>query len=87
VLEHQVRAARDLELGCATVPVASPVAGQSLAGADLRGRVGASVIAIARDGELIPNPGPEVALRPGDHVAILGTPAQVEALEGLLESG
>ncbi len=85
VLEHLVRAARDLELGWATVTVASPVAGQSLAAADVRGRVGASVIAIARDGELIPNPGPEVALRPGDHVAILGTPAQVEALEGLLQ--
>jgi len=85
LLEHLVRAARDLELGWATVTGASPVAGQSLAGADVRGRVGASVIAIARDGGLIANPGPDVKLVPGDHVAILGTPAQVEALEALLE--
>ena len=85
VLEHLVRAARDLELGWATVTEASPVAGQSLSGANLRGRVGASVVAIARGGELIANPGASVTLRPGDHVAVLGTPAQVEATEGLLE--
>jgi len=47
--------------------------------------VGASVVAIARDGGLIANPGAEVTLQAGDHVAILGTPAQVEALEALLE--
>jgi CPA2 family monovalent cation:H+ antiporter-2 len=85
VLEHLVRAARDLELGWATVSPASEVAGQSLAAANLRGRSGASVIAIARGEGLISNPDPQVTLQPGDHVAVLGTPTQVEAMEALLQ--
>jgi len=47
--------------------------------------VGASVVAIARAGELIANPETTVMLRPGDHVAVLGTPSQVDAMEALLE--
>jgi CPA2 family monovalent cation:H+ antiporter-2 len=86
VLEHLVRSARDLELGWATVTPASPVAGLSLADANVRGRSGASIIAIARGEGLIANPDAQVALEPGDHVAILGTPDQVAATEALLEA-
>jgi CPA2 family monovalent cation:H+ antiporter-2 len=86
VLDHLVRAARDMELGWATVTPGSPVAGQSLAAANLRGRSGASVIAIARGEGVISNPDAQVALLPGDHVAVVGTPAQVEAAEALLQA-
>ncbi|MFC7018887.1 MULTISPECIES: cation:proton antiporter regulatory subunit [Haloarcula] len=60
--------------------------GQTLADANLRQRTGASVIAIRRGEETIPNPGPDDTFQSGDILVALGTRAELDALEGLVES-
>jgi TrkA domain protein len=57
----------------------SPVAGQTLAGADLRAESGVSVIAVQRGEETVPNPGPEFRIEPGDILVTLGTREQQAA--------
>jgi CPA2 family monovalent cation:H+ antiporter-2 len=47
--------------------------GKSLAELDLRGKTGATVLAIRRAGTAIPNPGPDERLMDGDILAVTGT--------------
>jgi CPA2 family monovalent cation:H+ antiporter-2 len=79
VLDQLMHAARDLEIGWVTLREDSALAGQSLADAQLRARTGASVVALARDGELASNPDPATTLQAGDHLAVIGSPEQVAA--------
>lgn len=55
----------------------SPLAGLSLAEADLRGKTGAMVLAIQSDSQVQPNPPPETAFAVGDVALLLGTPDQL----------
>ena len=66
---------------------ASPTVGRTLAALDLRGRTGAIVLAIHRDGgdALVPT-GHEV-LRPGDVLALAGSREAIEAARGVLGAG
>lgn len=57
----------------------SPAAGRTLAELNLRGLTGATVVAIARGSERIPNPDATVTLNPGDIVALSGTSEAVSA--------
>jgi CPA2 family monovalent cation:H+ antiporter-2 len=83
VLDQLVHAARDLEIGWVTLRVDSTLAGHSLAAAQLRARTGASVVALARDGELSSNPDPTTTLQAGDHLAVIGSPEQLAAVEAV----
>jgi CPA2 family monovalent cation:H+ antiporter-2 len=62
----------------------SPGVGRSLAELDLRGRTGATVLAISRGGEAIVAPGAAERLRPGDVVGVAGTEEAVAAARGIL---
>ncbi len=86
VLDDLTRGARSLEVVWIDVTEASPVAGRTLAESRLRTTAGVSVVAIGRQAELIGNPSPEERLRPGDRIAVIGTPAQVTEAERLLGS-
>ncbi len=66
------------------VPAGSSLAGASLADADVRAQTGVSVVAIQRDTETIPSPGPEVTLRVGDILVGIGTRKEQAALEALV---
>ncbi|WP_255198126.1 cation:proton antiporter regulatory subunit [Halorarius litoreus] len=59
---------------------ASPVAGETFADADIRAETGASVIAVQRDGETEPNPGPDTVIEAGDVLVSLGTREEQQAL-------
>jgi CPA2 family monovalent cation:H+ antiporter-2 len=59
----------------------SPLVGHSLAEANLRARTGASVIAIKRGGQLIPNPKSMTVFQPGDRIGLIGDRDQIEAAE------
>ena len=83
VLDQLVHAARDLEIGWVTLRADSVLAGHSLAAAQLRARTGASVVALARNGELSSNPDPATTLQVGDHLAVIGSPEQLAAVEGV----
>jgi CPA2 family monovalent cation:H+ antiporter-2 len=62
----------------------SPAAGQSLAAIGLRGRTGATVLAISRAGGAIGIPTGHEVLRPGDVLAVCGTHEAVAAARALL---
>ena len=61
----------------------SPLVGQTLGGAALRRRTGATVVAIKREQQLIVNPTIETVFQAGDRIGLLGNPAQVSATERL----
>jgi CPA2 family monovalent cation:H+ antiporter-2 len=62
----------------------NPLVGQSLAEANLRATVGASVVAIMRDRELITNPEPQAILRANDLVGLVGNEGQLKAAQKVL---
>jgi len=61
--------------------------GKTLLELHLRERTGASVIAIARDGEVSANPGPNHILMNGDVLFIFGNASQLESARNALVSG
>ncbi|MFC4637055.1 cation:proton antiporter regulatory subunit [Deinococcus hohokamensis] len=62
----------------------SPYAGRPLGDTMLRTRTGASIVAVMRDGQAIPAPGPEFPLQGGDTVVVVGTPGGVKRAASLL---
>jgi CPA2 family monovalent cation:H+ antiporter-2 len=67
------------------VAAGSPAEGATLRGLDLRRRSGgASVIAVVRDGRAETNPSPELELRRGDNLVLVGNHAALETAGRLL---
>lgn len=64
----------------------SPLAGRTLADAQVRQRAGVSVVAVQRDGETMTNPAADTEMRPGDTVVVLGSQAACEAFKNLLDA-
>ncbi len=62
----------------------SPATGKSLRELDLRKNTGATVIAIARNGEAITNPGPDFRLEADDIVVLLGAHRDLDGAAALL---
>lgn len=60
------------------------MAGLTIAEANLRGRAGVSILAIARDGLVTGNPAADVRMMSGDRMAIIGSPAQIASARQLL---
>ena len=53
--------------------------GRSIGDLAVRSETGASVLAVVRGEKVIPNPGADLILEPGDAVGVLGTPEQLAA--------
>ena len=68
---------RGLNMEIFRVQDGSPLEGRSLAEADLRGKTGATVLAVQSNSEVHPNPAPATRLAPGDIVLVLGTSEQL----------
>ncbi len=62
----------------------SPAVGRSLRDLDIRKNSGATVIAVARNGEAITNPGPDFQLQAGDIVVLLGAHADLDKAVAML---
>ncbi|WP_123533658.1 cation:proton antiporter regulatory subunit [Halosimplex salinum] len=62
----------------------SELAGDSLETASVREKTGASIIAIQRGSETIPNPTPDTRIQLGDTVVTLGTRREQSELEALV---
>ncbi len=62
----------------------SPAASRTLRELDIRKKTGATVIAIARNGEAVTNPGPDFALHPDDIVVLLGAHRELDEAVNLL---
>ena len=75
---------RDLQfrLEEVSVPDGSPVAGQTIRGAQIRDRTGALVLALRdTDGRFNTNPPPDAVIRAGQVLIAIGTPSELAALE------
>lgn len=63
----------------------SPVVGKNLGELDLRGKTGATVIAVVNDGTTKISPGANYKLREGDTVVLLGSPEKVERARNIIQ--
>lgn len=84
-LAAALREAWEHEVACTevTLPGAAPAVGRSLGDLDLPA-TGVAVVALRREGRPIVPPGPEVVLRPGDVLVLLGDAGQIRAAQDLL---
>lgn len=65
----------------------SPYAHRTIGDARVRTRTAVSVVAVLRGEQAIPAPGPEIELRPGDYLVVVGTPRGIEQVVELLRAG
>jgi CPA2 family monovalent cation:H+ antiporter-2 len=84
VLDRVLMAARGVEIAWEPIVAGSPLIGQTLAEANLRAKVGASVIALVRDQQLMPNPKSSTQFHEGDMVGLIGEKDELEAAQRLL---
>jgi CPA2 family monovalent cation:H+ antiporter-2 len=75
---------READLESVAVAAASPAAGRLIRELELRTRTGASIVGIERTGGNVINPGPDEEIQAGDHLVLLGTPAQLAAARAAL---
>ena len=75
-----------LALDWVTVAERSPAAGSTIADGQYRSQTGTSIVAVIRDRETIPAPGPEFVLAPHDVAVAVGTPEGLTQLRALLSS-
>jgi len=75
---------REANLSTLQIAGGAPSAGKLIRELELRTRSGASIIGIERAGTNLLNPGPDDELCAGDHVLLLGAPAQIESARRLL---
>jgi len=69
------------------VPVSARWHGQTMGSAQIRTRTGASIVAVARSGEVNASPLPDFVLRERDVVVVVGSPETTEAAGQILASG
>jgi len=62
----------------------SPLVGETVASADVGQRTGVTVVAIQRDGEVIPGPMPERTIEAGDTLVVVGDRGSCDDFERLL---
>jgi len=63
----------DLAIEWYKLPKSSPVVNHSIGDLNIRKKTGVSIIAIIRNGRVIPNPTPEIRLEAGDMLIAIGT--------------
>ena len=73
-----------LEIEWVELGNSAPIIGQTLTQVPLRTRTGASVVAIMRGEEALPNPDPQTVFRAGDTVLLIGSHDQCQAAQALL---
>jgi K+:H+ antiporter len=84
LLHDLLDAASSIEIKWFRLPVGNSLVGQTLADANLRSRTGASVVAILRDRQLMPNPKSITIFQPGDRIGLIGDKEEIESVEKLL---
>lgn len=75
---------REMEIDQIPIQPTAPYAGSTLRGSGIRERTGCTVLALrSAEGRFTHNPPPDTLLQPGDSMIVLGTLAQIEALQRL----
>jgi len=83
----EARLPSGLEVESLAVHERAWIAGRTLAEAQLRGRTGASLIAVSRGEATAVHPSPEDVLEVGDVVCLVGSAPQIAAARELLDAG
>ena len=65
----------------------SPYAGRTIGVARVRTRTGVSIVAVLRGEQAIPAPGPDLEMRAGDYLVVVGTTRGIEEVVELLHRG
>ncbi|MBB5786466.1 TrkA C-terminal domain-containing protein [Jiangella mangrovi] len=65
----------------------SPFVDRRLGDTRARTRTGASIVALLRDGSVVPSPGPETRLQAGDNVVAVGTRTGLDSLTRIIADG
>ncbi|WP_019634590.1 cation:proton antiporter regulatory subunit [Actinomadura atramentaria] len=90
IVEHLAELHRQVE-GLTTEQIAlaadSPYAGRPLGDTRARTRTGASIVAVARRGEVVASPRPDFVFQAGDVVVVVGTDEGTSAVAGILADG
>ena len=76
LLSRLRRTSQMIETEWIRLPENSLVVGKTLGNLRIRSETGVSVVAVIREEDLLPNPGPELIFEAGDVVGALGTPDQ-----------
>lgn len=87
LVRNILRAIGEIEITWIEVPQDSPLVGQTLAQSDLRGKTGASVVALVREQKLNANPKSSTKFQAGDRIGIIGDSTQIFAVETYLRGG
>ncbi|MDQ3942913.1 MAG: cation:proton antiporter [Actinomycetota bacterium] len=83
LLSQLRRTSRMIETEWVRLPEDSAMVGKAIGELRIRSKTGASVVALIRGDDVLPNPGPEVVFEAGDAVGFLGTPDQRAAFRKL----
>ena len=78
-LDEMLLAFEGIEISWVKVDENSPLVGITLAGAGIRARTGASVVALIRENTLYPNPKSSSIFEVGDRLGLIGENEQIEA--------
>jgi TrkA domain protein len=65
----------------------SPYDGRTLGDTRARTRTGSSIVAVIRNGEVIPAPGPDFGFAAGDTILVVGTAEGTEAVAEIIRGG
>jgi CPA2 family monovalent cation:H+ antiporter-2 len=76
----------DLSLSEIRVPDSEAWFGKSLGDLSLRSQFGCSVVGVDRQGYLVPSPGPDTELYPGDELLVLGTATQIQQVRAFFNA-
>lgn len=78
--------AEQMNLDVRSVPVraGSSVVGKSILESGIWQQTGSTVLAVRREGDLLPNPGPSFVLREQDELILMGNAEQLDAAEKML---
>ncbi|HEX2028788.1 MAG TPA: cation:proton antiporter regulatory subunit [Nitriliruptorales bacterium] len=83
-LERLQHLSSELALDWLVVEADSPADQRSIGQLQLRSTTGVTVVAVLRDGQTLPTPGPDFTLRSGDTAVVVGTPANIRRVRDLL---
>ncbi|WNG90704.1 cation:proton antiporter regulatory subunit [Mycobacterium sp. ITM-2016-00318] len=76
-----------LSAGQVDIASGSPYAERPLGDTKARTRTGASIVAIVRDEQVVASPGPEVVLRAGDVLVVIGTDDGIAGVRDIVAQG
>jgi TrkA domain protein len=76
-----------LNAGQVAVHPGSPFVDRPLGDTKARTRTGASIVAIVRDEDVMPSPGPAEMLRAGDVLVVIGTEDGISKVEEIVDKG